>query len=139
MNLELDSEKSRNRKRRGMTTQCLVGYVKDFDLSRRSHWKGGWAANQEYIPPQTSLHFGSQKMCCREVEVVKTGYAESVFHLTNVMSDCSVSHTVLGPRIKKTTRNLTDLPSKGLQSRRQPRTIYLHDKDSPVNKSLQFT
>lgn len=57
MNLELDSEKSRNRKRRGMTTQCLVGFVKDFDLSRRSHWKGGWAANHEYTPPPNSPPF----------------------------------------------------------------------------------
>ena len=41
MHLELGSEESRNRKKRGMATQRLVACVKDFDLSRRSHWTGG--------------------------------------------------------------------------------------------------
>lgn len=62
-------------------------------------------------PPKLFLipfYFGSQRMCYREVEVVKI---ESVFHLTNVMSDYYVACTVLGPRIKKMNQKLTDLPS----------------------------
>ena len=31
-------------KKRGMTSQCLLGYVKDFDLSKRNHWMGGWGS-----------------------------------------------------------------------------------------------
>lgn len=76
--------------------------------------KGDGAANQDHIPPKLPLiplRFGSQRTCCRKVEVVKTCYVESVFHLTNIMSLYSVAHTVLGPRVKKMNQKLTDHPS----------------------------
>ena len=43
--------------------------------------------------------------------MVKIGYAESTFHLTNFMSDYYVASSVLGPRIWKMNQKLTDLTS----------------------------
>lgn len=60
MNLELESKKSRDRKKevgRGMTTQCLVGYVKDFDfILKKPLGRGlGQLIKSTAPPPKLSL------------------------------------------------------------------------------------
>lgn len=73
--------------RRGMTTQCCADRVKDFGLTLKEKplQRGmGQLIKGTSLCASVVLACGERAV---EAEVIKTGYAEPILHLTNVVDD----------------------------------------------------